>query len=69
MAKKITLTQDKFSLVDDEDFDFINQWKWRCSETKKGSVIANCPEGMDFENPLPMIRDLKKALKMLESGK
>jgi hypothetical protein len=26
--KKIPLSQNKFALVDDEDFDFLNQWKW-----------------------------------------
>lgn len=26
--KKVKLTQNKFAIVDDEDFDFINQWKW-----------------------------------------
>ena len=26
--KEIPLTQGKFALVDDEDFDRINQWKW-----------------------------------------
>ena len=26
--KEIPLTQGRVALVDDEDFDFINQWKW-----------------------------------------
>jgi len=27
--KKIPLTLDKFALVDDKDFKWLNQWKWR----------------------------------------
>lgn len=26
--KQIKLTQDKVALVDDKDFDWLNQWKW-----------------------------------------
>ena len=26
--KQIPLTKNQFALVDDEDFDFLNQWKW-----------------------------------------
>ena len=26
--KYIPLTQDKFAIVDDEDYDFLMQWKW-----------------------------------------
>jgi len=28
MAKRIPLTQNKFAIVDDEDFDQVNQYKW-----------------------------------------
>jgi len=36
--KQIPLTQGKFALVDDEDFEYLSQWKWNVSLSKKGNT-------------------------------
>ncbi len=33
--KTIPLSQGKFALVDDADFDFLNQWKWSATKNHK----------------------------------
>lgn len=38
--KKIELTQGLFALVDDEDFAWLSQWKWRAQKTSYGELIA-----------------------------
>jgi hypothetical protein len=39
--KTISLTQGKVALVDDQDFDWINQWKWHAQKRtyKCGKII------------------------------
>lgn len=32
MAKEIRLTQNKVAIVDDDDFELLNKWKWFASE-------------------------------------
>lgn len=30
----IPLTQGEYAMVDDEDYDFLSQWKWHCSNER-----------------------------------
>ena len=38
--KEIPLTRGKFALVDDEDYEWLSQWKWYCSTT--GYAVRGC---------------------------
>lgn len=38
--KLIKLTQGKFAQVDDEDFDYLNQWKWHVVKSDKNEYAS-----------------------------
>lgn len=41
---EIALSQNKFALVDDCDYEFLNQWKWSASKNKNTETFyAKCP--------------------------
>lgn len=46
--KNINLTQNKVSLVDDDDFDWLNQWKWGFN--KKGYAQRTKRYGLRKDN-------------------
>lgn len=61
--KTISLTQNKIALVDDEDFEFLSQWKWHVmsrgyaarTTPDKGKIlmhreIAKTPHGLDTDH-------------------
>ncbi len=40
MSKQIELSQGKIAIVDDEDFEYINKWKWCATKRYNGSFYA-----------------------------
>jgi hypothetical protein len=42
--KRIPLTQGKFAIVDDADFEWLNQWKW-CALKNRNTFYAIRSEG------------------------
>lgn len=48
--KEIKLTKGKVALVDDEDFEYLNQWKWQAQKSNK-TYYAKRGIGISKTNP------------------
>ena len=62
--KKIKLTQGKYAIVDDEDFAYLNQWKWYFNN--KGYAVKNNWENKKWKT-IYMHRLIMNTLKKMET--
>lgn len=59
--KQIPLSQGKFALVDDEDYDYLMQWKWTYKKQKTNEYAArNEPIGNGKRKTVKMHREIMK---------
>jgi hypothetical protein len=40
MSKEIRLTRGFVTIVDDDDFEYLNQWNWQAEKSKRGCYYA-----------------------------
>lgn len=67
MTKEITLTQNKIAIVDDEDYERLNQHKW--CVVKAGNLhyaVRNSPRGNGKQGTIRMHRELVNAKKGIQ---
>ena len=57
MPKRIKLTQGKYAIVDDDMFDYLNQWKWYYSKFPNRRTVAAWIKG-NYQQPIYMHRQI-----------
>lgn len=64
--KKIPLTHGKFALVNDEDYEWLNQWKWSYHQNPSGNKYARRREQINKQKRhIWMHREILKTPKEL----
>lgn len=61
IMKEIKLSQCKVALVDDEDFEYLNQFKWYANfDGNEFYVIRKCPTLTNKKNSISIHREIMK---------
>lgn len=58
--RRIKLTQDRYALVDDDDYDYLSQFKWMYNR-KRGYAVRNPPRILGYRKSVYMHREIVKA--------
>lgn len=59
--RRIKLTQNRYALVDDEDYDYLSQYKWAYNQNR-GYAFRNLPRGEGIRKSVYMHREIIRAL-------
>jgi hypothetical protein len=60
--RQIPLSQGKFTIVDDEDFEYLNQWKWYYRESVRGSNLGYAIRSTDKKRMHRIINKTPKGM-------
>lgn len=62
--REIELTKGKVALVDDDDFEYLNQWKWYVRKEKDVFYACRRKRKKEYNNPLDFNSKKQKIIRM-----